>query len=57
MLDEFGYTTSDLFIFKSTWDYNYYNLISNEVYSNSFNLNYIDNEEIGNKNKIKNVKL
>lgn len=59
MLDEFGYTTSDLFIFKSTWDYNYYNLISNESYSNynSFNLNYIEVDEIGNQSKIKNIKL
>ena len=24
MLDEFGYTTSDFFIFKSTWDFEYY---------------------------------
>lgn len=24
MLDEFGYTTVDFFIFKSTWDYNYH---------------------------------
>jgi hypothetical protein len=24
MLDEFGYTTSDFFIFKSTWDYEYH---------------------------------
>ena len=24
MIDEFGYTTIDYFIFKSTWDYEYY---------------------------------
>lgn len=24
MLDEFGYTTNDFFIFKSNWDFNYY---------------------------------
>ena len=24
MVDEFGYTTSDIFIFKSTWDFNFY---------------------------------
>jgi len=24
MIDEFGYTTTDLFIFKSTWDFNFY---------------------------------
>jgi hypothetical protein len=24
MLDEFGYTTVDFFIFKSTWDFNYH---------------------------------
>ena len=24
MVDEFGYTTTDIFIFKSTWDFNFY---------------------------------
>jgi hypothetical protein len=24
MIDEFGYTTTDIFIFKSTWDFNFY---------------------------------
>ena len=24
MIDEFGYTTTDVFIFKSTWDFNFY---------------------------------
>lgn len=36
MMDEFGYTTVDFFIFKSTWDYNYhYECIDNVNTSSS----------------------
>jgi len=56
MLDEFGYTTSDLFIFKSPWDYKYNYITSNDLYS-SYNTIEVNDNTIGSKSKIKNTKL
>jgi hypothetical protein len=49
MLDEFGLTTLDFFIFKSTWDYKYY-LESDFVSLNIINKPVKENVIIDNKN-------
>jgi len=47
MLDEFGYTVVDSFIFKSTWDYNYHYITSNNL--------EIKKKEESNKTLVKNA--
>lgn len=42
MLDEFGYTTSNLFIFKSTWDKEYYSECNPTIVSNTINTQKVD---------------
>ena len=46
MLDEFGYTSNDFFIFKSNWDFEYY--IESNFFSLSFDKNDITDEKLDN---------
>ena len=61
MLQEFGYTTVDDFIFKSTWDTNYHYLTTNNsnIISNSTSKETMikDTGKIGIQNQIKNINL
>jgi hypothetical protein len=42
MVDEFGYTTKDIFIFKSTWDFNFYL----ECVTSNINIKQINNNKL-----------
>ena len=61
MVEEFGYTTNDTFIFKSTWDLNYHYITSN----NNIVASSLDSKSkliknlgtIGIQNAIKNINL
>jgi hypothetical protein len=63
MLQEFGYTTVDTFIFKSSWDINYHYITSvksssiNPVANNEENLTIVNPISIGVQNPIKNINL
>jgi hypothetical protein len=61
MLQEFGYTTTDSFIFKSTWDLNYHHITSNNniVASNLESKSTLVKNIvlIGIQNPIKNINL
>ena len=61
MLDEFGYTVTDSFIFKSTWDNNYHILCSNnpnDVKSMESKQTIIkDYSSVGIQEQIKNISL
>ncbi len=60
MLDEFGYTTMDSFIFKSTWDNNYHVLTTNkqEDVDNLESKNtLVHNSNIGVVDPLKNINL
>lgn len=61
MVQEFGYTTTDTFIFKSTWDLNYHYITSNNTIvastlESKSNL-VIDAGLVGIQNPIKNINL
>jgi hypothetical protein len=53
MLDEFGYTTYDFFMFSSTWDSKYY--IENSVNLNDFN--FLSNNNVDDLIKIKDISI
>ena len=63
MLQEFGYTTVDTFIFKSSWDLNYHYVTSvksssiNPVANNEANLTIVNPISIGVQNPIININL
>lgn len=52
MIDEFGYTTVDFFIFKSTWDKGYHNIssiVNEEIPSNIYDAKLVNIENFGTK--------
>lgn len=55
MLDEFGYQVDNFFIFKSTWDYDYYvecnNLPKDQVIFTNQNINYNPNQVTQNNSR------
>lgn len=61
MIDEFGYTTVDSFIFKSSWDIYYHYFTTNKEENlqqyESANVAVSNNETIGITNPIKNITL
>ena len=57
MIDEFGYTTVDTFIFKSSWDTNYHYMSSN-ILTIATSTTTINNPGlIGIQTPIKNINL